>query len=64
MNAIANTTAKTRIGALQGAAQRVAPGLLVAVTIAAAARFMSEHYGAPAMLFALPHSTAPMRPPK
>ena len=41
--------AKNRAGALQ----RVAPGLLVAVTIAAAARFMSEHYGAPAMLFAL-----------
>ena len=41
--------AKNRVGALQ----RVAPGLLVAITIAAAARFMSEHYGAPAMLFAL-----------
>ena len=41
--------AKNRAGALQ----RVAPGLLVAITIAAAARFMSEHYGAPAMLFAL-----------
>lgn len=41
--------AKNKAGALQ----RVAPGLLVAATIAAAARFMSEHYGAPAMLFAL-----------
>ena len=33
--------------------QRLAPGALVAFTIAAAARFMSEHYAAPAMLFAL-----------
>lgn len=41
--------AKTRLAALQD----IAPGLLVVVTIAAAARFMSEHYGAPAMLFAL-----------
>jgi len=30
-----------------------APGVLMAFTIAAAARFISEHYGAPAMLFAL-----------
>lgn len=30
-----------------------APGVLMAVTIAAAAQFISEHYGAPAMLFAL-----------
>jgi len=29
------------------------PGVLIAFTIAAAARFISEHYGAPAMLFAL-----------
>lgn len=29
------------------------PGLLVAFTIAAAAQFLSEHYGAPVMLFAL-----------
>ena len=35
------------------ALKRLAPGLLVVATIAAAARFMSEHYGAPAMLFAL-----------
>ncbi len=30
-----------------------APGVLIAFTIAAAARFISEHYGAPTMLFAL-----------
>ncbi|WP_350091069.1 putative sulfate exporter family transporter [Hoeflea sp.] len=29
------------------------PGLLLALTIAAAAKFLSEHYGAPVMLFAL-----------
>ena len=29
------------------------PGLLLALTIAAAARFLSEHYAAPVMLFAL-----------
>lgn len=32
---------------------KLAPGILLAFTIAAAARFVSEHYGAPAMLFAL-----------
>lgn len=31
----------------------LAPGLLLALTIAAAATFLSEHYGAPVMLFAL-----------
>jgi uncharacterized integral membrane protein (TIGR00698 family) len=31
----------------------VAPGILIAFTIAAAATFISEHYGAPVMLFAL-----------
>ncbi len=34
-------------------ATTLAPGILMAVTIAAAAQFISEHYGAPAMLFAL-----------
>ena len=34
-------------------ATELAPGVLIAFTIAAAARFISEHYGAPAMLFAL-----------
>ena len=33
--------------------KKYAPGLLTAFTIAAASRFISEHYGAPAMLFAL-----------
>ena len=33
--------------------EKFAPGLLVSFTIAAAARFMSEHYTAPVMLFAL-----------
>ena len=31
----------------------LAPGFLVAVVIAIAAQFQSEHYGAPAMLMAL-----------
>lgn len=34
-------------------AQRLAPGVLMCATIAAAASFLSEHYGGPAMLFAL-----------
>lgn len=34
-------------------ARALAPGLLVCLTIAAAARFLSDHYGAPQMLFAL-----------
>lgn len=44
-----NAIAKDKLGSLK----LIAPGLLVVGTIAAAARFMSEHYGAPAMLFAL-----------
>ncbi len=35
------------------AARRLAPGLLLCATIAAAASFLADHYGAPAMLFAL-----------
>ncbi|MFK8035602.1 MAG: putative sulfate exporter family transporter, partial [Hyphomicrobiales bacterium] len=31
----------------------LAPGIFLALTIAAAAQFLAEHYGAPAMLFAL-----------
>jgi uncharacterized integral membrane protein (TIGR00698 family) len=38
---------------LRARAGVLAPGVLMAFTIAAAARFISEHYGAPAMLFAL-----------
>lgn len=34
-------------------ARGLLPGLLLALTIAAAARFLSEHYAAPVMLFAL-----------
>lgn len=36
-----------------GAVQRFAPGVLMSFTIAAASTFISEHYGAPTMLFAL-----------
>jgi len=35
------------------AIRRIAPGVLMAFTIAAASTFLSEHYGAPIMLFAL-----------
>lgn len=35
------------------AVRRLAPGVLMAFTIAAASTFLSEHYGAPTMLFAL-----------
>ena len=35
------------------AASRLAPGLVASLVIAAAATFLSEHYGAPVMLFAL-----------
>lgn len=33
--------------------RRYFPGMVVALTVAAAARFLSDHYGAPQMLFAL-----------
>ncbi|MDP3524483.1 MAG: putative sulfate exporter family transporter [Hoeflea sp.] len=39
--------------ALQARGRVLFPGLLLAVTIAAAAKFLSEHYVAPVMLFAL-----------
>lgn len=38
---------------LAAAVRKVAPGVLMAFTIAAASTFISEHYGAPTMLFAL-----------
>lgn len=38
---------------LRATVSRFMPGLLVSVVIALAARFLSEHYGAPAMLMAL-----------
>ena len=31
----------------------LAPGMAVSITVAAAATFLSEHYGAPVLLFAL-----------
>lgn len=42
-----------RAGATRASAALHFPGLVLCVTIAAAASFLSEHYGAPAMLFAL-----------
>ena len=41
------------LAAAVGDARRVARGLLLAATVAAAAGFLGAHYGAPAMLFAL-----------
>jgi len=43
----------SRLAALQDRARVVFPGLLVALLIALASKFVSEHYGAPAMLLAL-----------
>ena len=42
-----------RVGSLIQSGRAAAPGLLAAVTVAAAARFLAEHYGGPGMLFAL-----------
>jgi uncharacterized integral membrane protein (TIGR00698 family) len=42
-----------RIEALKASVQTLAPGLVLCVTVAAAASFLSDHYGGPAMLFAL-----------
>ena len=42
-----------RLAALQNWASRVGPGFLVCGTVAIAAKFLSERYGAPAMLMAL-----------
>jgi uncharacterized integral membrane protein (TIGR00698 family) len=41
------------IDALRERGMSLFPGLLLALTVAAAAKFLSEHYGAPVMLFAL-----------
>jgi len=41
------------MAALQSRAQTLLPGVLVAVIIAMASKFVSEHYGAPSMLLAL-----------
>lgn len=41
------------IANLTPTARRLAPGVLLVVVVGAAAQFLSEHYGGPAMLFAL-----------
>ena len=41
------------LGTLHASGRRVLSGLIASVVIAAAATFLSEHYGAPVMLFAL-----------
>jgi uncharacterized integral membrane protein (TIGR00698 family) len=41
------------LGTLQLGGRRVLPGLIASLVVAAAATFLSEHYGAPVMLFAL-----------
>ncbi len=41
------------IEAMRKTVSELFPGLLLAATVAAAAKFLSEHYGAPVMLFAL-----------
>lgn len=43
----------TSLSDLKARAGNLFPGLLLAITIAVAARFLSDHYGAPVMLFAL-----------
>ncbi|MEM8988598.1 MAG: YeiH family protein [Pseudomonadota bacterium] len=43
----------TRVRDAGAAFQRLAPGLLLAVTIAMAATFVGDHYGGPVMLYAL-----------
>lgn len=45
--------ARTRVQGLSGFLQRNGQGFLVSAVVAAAAQFLSEHYGAPAMLMAL-----------
>lgn len=43
----------TAIANLNSRARELAPGFIVSLIVAAAASFLSEHYGAPVMLFAL-----------
>ncbi|MGY6548514.1 MAG: YeiH family protein [Roseinatronobacter sp.] len=43
----------TQLNALRARATQLAPGMVLAATIAAAAAFLGAHYGAPVMLFAL-----------
>ena len=46
-------SSRTSLASLSRTGRDVAPGIALALTIAAAATFLSEHYGAPVMLFAL-----------
>ena len=48
-----SATPLQRVGAMGESARSIAPGILTSFTIAAAATFLSEHYTAPVMLFAL-----------
>lgn len=41
------------LAAIAGSGQRYAPGIMASVMVAVTAVFLNEHYGAPAMLFAL-----------
>jgi uncharacterized integral membrane protein (TIGR00698 family) len=41
------------LASMQNRARELAPGMVVSLIVAAAATFLSEHYGAPVMLFAL-----------
>ncbi|RJG08971.1 putative sulfate exporter family transporter [Pseudomonas cavernicola] len=41
------------LASIQGRVRELAPGFVVSLIVAAAATFLSEHYGAPVMLFAL-----------
>ncbi len=51
--AISMGAAKSGFAGLPGLVSGIGPGLLVSTVIAVAAKFLSEHYGAPAMLMAL-----------
>ncbi|WP_418320155.1 YeiH family protein [Piscinibacter sakaiensis] len=47
------TTLTMRAGQAQAQVRTLFPGVLACIVVAAAASFLSEHYGAPVMLFAL-----------
>ena len=47
------TSPQRLLGRLRTGAGELLPGFLIAALVAVAAQFMSEHYGAPAMLVAL-----------
>lgn len=51
--AVSLTAAKSGLAGLPATLSGIGPGLLVSTVIAVAAKFLSEHYGAPAMLMAL-----------